>query len=442
MQSLLARRPRSWTATIATGLVAALVGCGGGGDGMTPMPDAAPDAAPPPTPTALTIRTYADGPPFTGAPSSPPLVAFQDGDGAWTSLSGTSGVYQVTAQQARYAIAIGCSADRATLALYYRAPADGADIQLVGCPPAVAQVHLSVALSNLAAGETAVVAIGHAVVGLFSAPDMLTLTADIPRAAADAFVVVVGGPDSARAVQRVARLGRLPLDKDQTLTFDAGAAAPAPEVHAAMVVGAETQEVVTRSSRYATAGARFNVTLSQLAPADSYLTVPAAARQPGDLISASVAGERTLADMNVYTRFAQQTVATPTDVVLELPPRFLAAPPMRGDVASPRTTFVLLATKDLLPFSAYAVALATAPASGAGQSVAMTVTSAWMGAAPLAPMAVPDLSALPGWSPSMALLRDRPLTWSITRQNRSTPLDGPEAEGTLYTSAIAGVVNP
>ncbi|MEO7729431.1 MAG: hypothetical protein ABIY55_00555, partial [Kofleriaceae bacterium] len=391
MQSLLARPARSWTAMLATTLLA--LGACGGGDGTPATPDAAPPPPPPPVPTPLTIRTYAEGAPFTGPPSSPPLVAFQDGDGAWGSLSGTSGVYQVTAQMARFGIAIGCSsAEHATLALYYRAPADGADVQLTGCPPAIAQVHLTVTLSNLAAGETAVVAFGHSVIGLFSAPDMTTLTADVAKGAEDGFVVVVGGPDGARAVQRVARLGRTALDSDQTLQLDAGAVALAPETHAAMVVGAETQEAVTRSSRYSTGAARFNVTLSQLAPPDSYLTVNAAARKPGDLTSASVAGERTLADGNLYTRFAQQTVATPIDVVLELPPRFLAAPPMRGEVASPRTILTLLATKDLLPFSGYAAALATAAAGGAtDQRVTMTVSSAWIGASPFSPMVVPDL---------------------------------------------------
>src|SRR5262245_43879202 len=48
-------------------------------------------------PTAITIRAFADGvPSFTGVTANVPLLAFQDGDGAWTSLSGTGGVYHAT----------------------------------------------------------------------------------------------------------------------------------------------------------------------------------------------------------------------------------------------------------------------------------------------------------------------------------------------------------
>jgi hypothetical protein len=443
MQSLIARPVRSWSwAGVATGLVW-LVACGGD-DGAGPGPDASPPPPDASAPAPITITTYPDGAPYTGQPGNPPLVAFQDGDGAWTALSGTAGVYQAVAHTPRYAIAVGCdNPEHATVSQYYQTTADATNVKLPGCPPPAAQVHVTITLANLQPTETAVVTIGRSVIGLFSAPDTTTLTADVAQGAEDVFVVVVGGADGARAVQRAARLGRVPLDHDQPLALDAGAAAPAPEIHGARVVGAETVEVVTRSSRYSTGTARFNVELSQLAPPDSYLTVNAAARQPGDLASASVTGARTLPDGNLYTRFAQQTMATPIDVVLELPARFLAAPPKRGDVASPSTSVTLLPTKDLLAVSAYAVALDTAAPSGAtGQRVTMNVTSGWIGSLPFVPMIVPDLSALPGWTANMALQRDRPLTWSITRQNRSTPLDGPEAEGLLFESSISGVVAP
>jgi hypothetical protein len=436
MQSLFARSARSASrAAMRTTGVLALVACGGGG--ASPAPDAD-------MPTPFTITTYPGGAPYTGQPSSPPLVAFQDGDGAWSALPGAAGVYQVVAHAPRYGVAVGCdNPDRATLALYFQATSDATDVRLPGCPPPIEQVHLTVTLLNLQPDETAVVTVGRSVIGLFASPDAVTLTADVAKGAEDIFVVVVGGPDSMRAVQRVARVGRMPLDHDQTLELEAGTAVPAPEIHAATVVGADAMEAAARSSRYSTGTARFNVELSQLAPPDSYLTVSATARMAGDLVSASVSGARTLADGNQYTRFAQQTMATPIDVVLTLPSRFLTAPPMRGELASPRTSLVLVATKDLLAFSAYAVALGTTSASGAtGQDVTMNVTSGWVGGAQFSPMTVPDLSALPGWTASMALQRDRPLSWSVTRRDRSTPLEGPEAEGLLFETGVSGVVAP
>jgi hypothetical protein len=132
MQSLFARPARSWScaAVLATGLVG-LVACGGGAD---PGPDAG-------MPTPITITTYPDGAPYTGQPSSPPLVAFQDGDGPWTSLAGTTGVYQAVALAPRYGIAVGCDGpEHATLALTFQTTADATEVKLPGCAPPVAQV--------------------------------------------------------------------------------------------------------------------------------------------------------------------------------------------------------------------------------------------------------------------------------------------------------------
>src|SRR5262245_59584202 len=171
-------RARSRVTGAVLGMTVAMTmpGCGGksaalpdatspGDDAATPdgavpdgsLPDGAPpDSSPPDAPPthAITIRVYPDlVPTFTGITENAALVALQDGDGAWTALSGTSGVYTATIRSTRYGVAVGCTA--ASLTVYYQSIDDANDLPVDGCPhPPVDAADITVSMVNAAARQT------------------------------------------------------------------------------------------------------------------------------------------------------------------------------------------------------------------------------------------------------------------------------------------------
>src|SRR5690242_8393518 len=88
----------------------ALVACGSvkvtNGDAGIDAPRAdaplGPDAPPG---TTLTLTTYG-----AAGPANAPLVAVQDGGGAWTVVSGSAGVYTPTVHGDHFGLMVACSA--------------------------------------------------------------------------------------------------------------------------------------------------------------------------------------------------------------------------------------------------------------------------------------------------------------------------------------------
>lgn len=104
--------------TIFALLASVLVGCGGGGD--------------PGSPTKLTLTTFT----ATG-PVNTQLVALQDGDGAWTVVSGTAGVYTATVHHDRFGLMVACSAATfSSVFTIYATPADGTSWYVDDCSDA------------------------------------------------------------------------------------------------------------------------------------------------------------------------------------------------------------------------------------------------------------------------------------------------------------------
>src|SRR5262245_24317297 len=108
---------------------AMLVGCGSSShhDVDAPPPDSAA--------TDLTISVYPAGALAKGATANAPLVAFQDGDGAWQALTGSGGVYHATVTRMRYAVAVACTPipDFSAMSIYAQTIADGTSLAADGC---------------------------------------------------------------------------------------------------------------------------------------------------------------------------------------------------------------------------------------------------------------------------------------------------------------------
>jgi hypothetical protein len=113
-------------------------------------PDAAVDT--PQGGTTLTITTYQ-----ASGPINAKLVAVQDGDGPWTALTGTAGVYTATVHGDRYGVLTSCvSGLYSGPSIWYAAVSDGTALYFDDCAdPGPAAAGISGAVTGAATGDAA-----------------------------------------------------------------------------------------------------------------------------------------------------------------------------------------------------------------------------------------------------------------------------------------------
>jgi hypothetical protein len=106
-----------------------------------PTADAGTDAVDPPAidaaPAVVTVHTYLREGSRAATPANPPWMAVQDGDGAFTPVTGTDGVYAVTVRDraGRYGVAVQCP-DNAIIGgrnvrVVQATASEGADLHIV-----------------------------------------------------------------------------------------------------------------------------------------------------------------------------------------------------------------------------------------------------------------------------------------------------------------------
>jgi hypothetical protein len=107
----------------------ALVSCGGSSGHSVDSP---PDT---PATSTLKVTTF-----NTSGPVNTQLVVVQDGDGPWTAVSGSAGVYTTTLHDDHYAFAVACTATYSSVYAIYAAVSDGTSWYVDDCsdlgPPA------------------------------------------------------------------------------------------------------------------------------------------------------------------------------------------------------------------------------------------------------------------------------------------------------------------
>lgn len=102
-----------------------------------------------------------------GSTTNTTLVALQDGDGPWTELAGTAGVYTGSVHSERFGVASGCTfrGQDAFVTIAMQTVADGTTVQVLGCrddaptvtlggPIVGAPTSASVSVAAGAAGST------------------------------------------------------------------------------------------------------------------------------------------------------------------------------------------------------------------------------------------------------------------------------------------------
>jgi hypothetical protein len=124
-----------------------MLGCGGSSSHhVDGAPDTPPDIS---GSTTLTITAYR-----TAGPVNAQLVAVQDGDGAWTALSGSAGVYTTTLHSDRYGVMTSCATAMfgGGPSIFYASVSNGTTLFLADCEdPGPATAYISGTLTGAAA---------------------------------------------------------------------------------------------------------------------------------------------------------------------------------------------------------------------------------------------------------------------------------------------------
>jgi hypothetical protein len=146
-------------------------------------------------------------------------------------------------------------------------------------------------------------------------------------------------------------------------------------------------------------------------PPYSYGTLAASMRQPGDLTQVIAEADRDNGQVT-YSRRADFAFATPGDLELDLPPELAPfSPPSIDNATDPRLTVTIPSAEA----DNFVVDYSASVSTGEQRTKLLTISASY--AAGMAPVRIttPDLSALTGWVPAMALQAGQPLQWQVQR---------------------------
>lgn len=284
-------------------LASVLAGCGGSDSG---------------SPTKLTLTT------FTAAgPVNTQLVAVQDGDGAWTVVSGTAGVYTTTVHHDRFGLMIACSAATfSSVFTIYATPADGTSWYVDDCSDTgAAAATISGSITGAAVANPTRVVNGFDFV-------------DVPAGTATYSLPTVAGPSKVFA-EEMETVGERPVKlatvdttvaDGATVNFDL-ATGFAPETHTLSANGPINGASLSYRDAHEIAVLDFVAS-----PFGDYRAVPASQLGNG-LNRLTVTGPiSSTASQDVIRYFK-----TPTDQTITLPPA-LQLPQQPSAVATPYPT--------------------------------------------------------------------------------------------------------
>lgn len=369
------------------------------------------------------------------------LLAFQDGDGPWTSVTGTDGVYRFTVRDERYGVAVGCKGYFGGTALYYQLVSEASDLTVTGCERFDGTANITIDMQGVSPYDATEIWIG----GVFlpvSIPVPAPLA--IPKGVADVFARTYAPSISGDFAVRVYRGPTLDVQADQTLSIDMTTA-----------VGVVTYPLTIRDP--ANVPGLWGVSSSLLTPhahrfrwvqnlsdrQTGYSVVDASARQPGDILRVDVSETGATTDRNrLPLRSAFQEMATPSAVTLE-PAAFLTVTDPSVDT---RAVSQLSVTLPILPSALGHIASSAAFTTqdfAAIHYLQMYVRSGWAKGQSSVTLRAPDLRNLVEWSSDMALKARTEVDWSISVTDQNVPLDAPAGDGRRGTrSTVEGKVFP
>ena len=364
--------------TISTLLSVGTLACGGAG---------APDK-----PATLTINSYR-----IGGPANTQLVAVQDGDGPWTALTGTAGIYTATIHGDRYGVMTSCATTTfgGGPTIYYATIADGTTLYFDDCEdPGEAMADITGTITGAAAADPVRV---H---------DSFFQETDVPAGTTTYMLTTLAGSQTLIAEElvdkRPVKLARMDatVHDGAKVNFDL-AAGFAPVTHALSVSG--TISGASLSYRDVNGITRLD---TATAPFDTFRAIPA--DKLGNGLNRLSAGDTAGSEVIRYFKDpVDQHVTFPAALQLAQQPTATATP-------YPNVQFTVPVRADAmydLDFST------TNTTTGLTRMWSIEMTSAWVGEAfPGATSfsyTAPDFHDLPGWRTEFQAEAKLTLDWTV-----------------------------
>ncbi|MCW5802300.1 MAG: hypothetical protein KIT31_07925 [Deltaproteobacteria bacterium] len=282
-------------------VVALTVGCGGGSGKDPDGPISEPAAI------SLTLRD-----PGGASSSNAAFVAVRDGDGAWTEVTGTGGVYSARVMSNRYGWWIGCVRASGTgrNAIVYRHLDDGVDLEARSCAVRTLPLTISGAITGIPETDSAEVYS----LWTFDAPSDAAYS--VGTEVGPAQILASRLDDDFRGVSVIrADLGTLAADATRDLAF-AQEAQPFARLPLALPGLRPGELVETFSGVYVGDGAMYLPFESPSETAE-LLALPPAMRLPGDMFDATAS--TTLQNGALAERRSIGTFAATLPTTLTLP---------------------------------------------------------------------------------------------------------------------------
>ena len=377
---------------------------------------------------SIRLEVFPEGvPSATGASANADLVAFQDGDGDWTAVAGTGGVYQLAVHADRYAVAIGCSGTGTRF--YYQSVAEAGQLAATGCFHAPDTVTVAIKATG---GEPGLSQIWIGDTFRFAAPgepETLAVAKGTQDIFARGFEPLFGEDVGVRVYRGPA----LDIEGDQQISIDWSQARPV-ETYPLAITGVSDPGLWATDASYLVAGGHgFRTVKQAISAATTYATVPAALRRPGELTRVEASETRNVnpGPNEVYPlllRSAFQQLTTPGPVTLLRGDLVAIASPTIDTDAVSQLSVTLPIPPSKLGHTRSTASFTTEAPFGLGRRQDLIVRPGWAAGASTVTLTVPDLRNLAGWTPDMELYGRTEVDWAITVDDQDQPFDAPAVD--------------
>ncbi len=419
-------------------VVAASVLAGCGEVAMKLPGDAAPSDADPSMPPdggqQLTIKLHKSFPFVDGDTENATFLAVQDGTGAWKTVTGEDGVYRVTLASERYGVAYGCaSSTRSSVVVVHQTTRNGLEVRRRSCLPAALQ--LKVIVQGIPP-ETRVFVAARGANGT-TGPDGSAVLSLNPGFT-ELFVTLLSNVDG--RPYKTVRVPKLDLRDDREITVDVASQGAALEAHP-LSVTLRPDEFATISTTVSTDTGDYTLfngaPLVNDAGAKAFQILPASLRGPADLFNVSVSATSSHPGDLIYLTQGTRTSKAPQTLTIDL--LDFVATPTPAIVASPhlRPAYTFANGLRGVPGASYLVnAITLRPSDSVSHGVAISLSSEWLGDAPMVDYIAPDLSGIPGFADNFAPFPRTRISWTVARieENAVTGDGHVFKQGTIFGS--------
>ncbi len=352
-------------------------------------------------PTTVTLTVYER---WAGAVNAA-LVAFQDGDGEWTTITGTNGVYQELAHGERYGFAVVCDSYSVRPHIFQMTVTETTELTYaVMCDPTTTQANkVSGTLSGLSGGFTSI--------GVGQGQTTSYTTAYQLYVSSGTYDFVAARKSGTTANKLVVSRGVV-VGGDTVWNIDFANEGFAPEAQTLTVNNLDGTWTVTQSSSSLITSRGTALDLG--GSAAQWLALPAGQGVTNDMYLLDVTASQASGNFRRVSRY----VANAGEVSLDMP---------TANVTGASASAYQTAPSPLLEFKWDADPSADVyvlEMDGAGYIWEASVSPGWLGASDAYTYRQPDLSGVSGWDPSWDAPTPGTIAWTVRAESSSLDLGG------------------